>query len=59
MIVLGIAVILVAPVAVFGYKMYQQEKDASKMLEMRPFIRKTERAPVPLKKNSIAKPVTM
>ena len=39
MIIIGIAVLLVAPVVIFGYHMYSEDKDATKMLEMKPFIK--------------------
>jgi hypothetical protein len=57
LIVLGIAVILIAPVALIGYNIYMQEKNANKLLEMKPFIKKTDnRAPTPLKKNPLSRP---
>ena len=40
LIVVGIAVILIGPLAVVGYNIYKQEKEAIKMLEMKPFIKK-------------------
>jgi len=56
MIVLGIAVVLVAPLVIFGYHMYTEDKDTAKILEMKPFIKASAQRSDSyqgLKKNSI------